>query len=89
MTRAPLNLREIRRQRGCNQQAFWNRVYVTQSGGSRYESGRDVPAPVAELIRLHYELDIDTRLITAKNAALIRAVLENGIEVTGNEHAAH
>lgn len=77
MTRA-FSLREIRRLRGSNQQEFWGRVCVTQSGGSRYESGRDVPAPVAELLRLHYELGIDTRQINASNAEQIRAVLENG-----------
>lgn len=46
------NPREIRRQLGLNQQEFWNRIGVTQSGGSRYESGRDIPKPVRELLRL-------------------------------------
>lgn len=47
-----LNPREIRRQLGMNQQEFWTRIGVTQSGGSRYESGRNMPKPVRELLRL-------------------------------------
>lgn len=47
-----LNPREIRRQLGLNQQQFWTRIGVTQSGGSRYESGRSMPKPVRELLRL-------------------------------------
>jgi len=35
-----------------NQQEFWARIGVTQSGGSRYESGRKMPKPVRELLRL-------------------------------------
>jgi transcriptional regulator with XRE-family HTH domain len=47
-----LNPREIRRSLGMNQQEFWTRIGVTQSGGSRYESGRAMPRPVRELLRL-------------------------------------
>ena len=46
------NPREIRRRLNLNQQEFWSRVGVTQSGGSRYESGRNMPRPVRELLRL-------------------------------------
>lgn len=46
------NPREIRRRLRLNQQEFWSRVGVTQSGGSRYESGRSMPKPVRELVRL-------------------------------------
>jgi transcriptional regulator with XRE-family HTH domain len=46
------NPREIRRRLRLNQQEFWSRVGVTQSGGSRYESGRRMPRPVRELLRL-------------------------------------
>ena len=34
--------REIRRKSGRNQSAFWGPLGVTQSGGSRYETGRAV-----------------------------------------------
>lgn len=46
------NPREIRRRLHLNQQEFWSRIGVTQSGGSRYESGRSMPKPVRELLRL-------------------------------------
>ncbi len=54
-----LNPREIRRQLGMNQQEFWTRIGVTQSGGSRYESGRSMPKPVQELLRLVHVERID------------------------------
>jgi transcriptional regulator with XRE-family HTH domain len=46
------NPRQIRNRLSMNQQEFWARVGVTQSGGSRYESGRKMPKPVRELLRL-------------------------------------
>ncbi|AXE32264.1 transcriptional regulator [Chromobacterium phragmitis] len=51
--------REIRRKLGLNQQEFWSRLGVTQSGGSRYESGRSMPKPVRELLRLVHIEQID------------------------------
>lgn len=55
--------RKLRRQLDINQSEFWNRIGVTQSGGSRYEAGRPVPKPTAILARLIYVdgLDIDAR----------------------------
>ena len=46
------NPRDIRRKLGMNQQQVWGMIGVTQSGGSRYESGRNMPRPVRELLRL-------------------------------------
>ena len=37
------NIRDIRKKLGLNQMDFWSRIGVTQSGGSRYESGRNMP----------------------------------------------
>ena len=37
-----------------NQSEFWKRVSVTQSGGSRYESGRNLPNPVRLLLHLAF-----------------------------------
>ncbi len=54
-----LNPREIRKRLGLNQQEFWTRIGVTQSGGSRYESGRNMPKPVQELLRLVYVEQVD------------------------------
>jgi transcriptional regulator with XRE-family HTH domain len=44
------NLRGFRDARGENQSEFWSRFGVTQSGGSRYESGRALPKAVAVLL---------------------------------------
>ena len=53
------NPREIRRRLGLNQEQFWTQIGVTQSGGSRYESGREMPRPVKELLRLVHVEQID------------------------------
>lgn len=53
------NPREIRRKLGLNQQEFWTQIGVTQSGGSRYESGRNMPKPVRELLRLVHVEQLD------------------------------
>lgn len=45
---------EHRRKLGLNQSQFWSRVGVTQSGGSRYESGRNIPRPAQVLLHLAY-----------------------------------
>lgn len=53
--RKKLDLKNIqfnRKLSGLNQQQFWSRFGITQSGGSRYESGRNIPKPAAMLIWL-------------------------------------
>jgi transcriptional regulator with XRE-family HTH domain len=50
----PDALKEYRRKHNLNQSEFWSRVGVTQSGGSRYESGRNIPRPVQILLQLAY-----------------------------------
>ena len=42
-----IDLKSLRKSTGLNQQQFWAAVNVTQSGGSRYESGRKMPKSVA------------------------------------------
>jgi transcriptional regulator with XRE-family HTH domain len=53
------NPKAIRKQLGLNQQEFWSKIGVTQSGGSRYESGRNMPKPVQELLRVVHIEGID------------------------------
>ncbi len=48
------DVREYRKKLGLNQSAFWSQIHVTQSGGSRYESGRSIPKPVQVLLHLAY-----------------------------------
>lgn len=47
-------VQEKRRKLGLNQSEFWSQIGVTQSGGSRYESGRNIPKPVQLLLHLAY-----------------------------------
>ncbi len=42
----------LRQYLGLTQAAFWVRVFVAQSGGARYELGRDIPEQVAMLLQL-------------------------------------
>ena len=44
--------REHRKRLGLNQQKYWAALGVTQSGGSRYESDRNIPEPVQRLADL-------------------------------------
>lgn len=55
--------RKLRLKLDLNQSEFWGRLGVTQSGGSRYESTRKPPKPVAVLAHVIYiqKLDIDAR----------------------------
>lgn len=63
--------REIRRRLGLNQQQFWSQVGVTQSGGSRYESGRNIPKPVKELVRLVFVEEIKVQEIRKEDQEVI------------------
>lgn len=54
MTTNPINPLQMRKKTGLNQTAFWSRIGVTQSGGSRYESGRAMPKPVEKLLVVAY-----------------------------------
>ena len=47
-------IKASRQKHGMNQSQFWGRVGVTQSGGSRYESERNIPVPVQLLLHIAY-----------------------------------
>lgn len=66
-----LNPREIRERLGLNQQEFWTKIGVTQSGGSRYESGRSMPKPVRELLRLVHVEKIDLTRVKKEDFEVI------------------
>lgn len=51
----PEALREYRRIRRENQCRFWSRFGVTQSRGSRFEMGSEIPPPVAILLKLYLD----------------------------------
>ena len=50
-------IKAFRHKHGMNQSQFWGRVGVTQSGGSRYESERNIPVPVQLLLHIAYATD--------------------------------
>jgi transcriptional regulator with XRE-family HTH domain len=68
-TRIP-NPGDIRRKLGLNQSEFWGKIGVTQSGGSRYESGRNMPRPVRELLRLVHIEGIDLAKAKGEDLAI-------------------
>lgn len=72
-----LNPRDIRRRLGLNQQEFWTKIGVTQSGGSRYESGRNMPKPVRELLRLVHVEQVDLASIKREDFEIILYLQEN------------
>ena len=86
-----LNLRKLRRSLGLNQQEFWSAVGVTQSGGSRYETGRSMSNPVRELVRLVHLEGIDLNKVRGDhctvgaelqrtNSSLYKKLLKQGQE---------
>ena len=66
-----INPREIRRRLGMNQEEFWTMIGVTQSGGSRYESGRSMPKPVRQLLRLVHVERIDLSRVKKEDFEVI------------------
>jgi transcriptional regulator with XRE-family HTH domain len=66
-----VDARAIRRKLGMNQQQFWSKLGVTQSGGSRYESGRNIPRPVQQLLRLVHVEQIDIQKIRREDYEVI------------------
>ncbi len=69
--------REIRLKLGLNQDEFWTQIGVTQSGGSRYESGRDMPKPVRELLRLVHVERIDLSRVKREDFEILEYLKTN------------
>ena len=68
-------VRELRRKLDLNQRDFWTSFQTTQSGGSRYESGREIPDPVQVLLNIAFGTD-------AKAAAIFDELRAFGIPKT-------
>jgi hypothetical protein len=63
-----------------SQKTFWARFGVTQSRGSRFELGANIPKPVMILLRLYFEArisDEDIRAVSQKRAPALRPALLN------------
>ena len=72
-----IDAREIRKKLGLNQQQFWSKIGVTQSGGSRYESGRNMPKTVRELLRLVHVEQIDVAKIKRDDWEVVEYLRSN------------
>lgn len=72
-----IDAREIRKKLGLNQQQFWSKIGVTQSGGSRYESGRNMPKTVRELLRLVHVEQIDVAKIRRDDWEVVEYLRSN------------
>lgn len=60
-----------------SQKTFWARFGVTQSRGSRFELGANIPKPVMILLRLYFEArisDDDIRSVSQKRAGPLRSI---------------
>jgi len=72
---------DIRRKLGLNQSEFWGKIGVTQSGGSRYESGRNMPRPVRELLRLVHVEGIDLNRAKGEDLAIAEELKRSNIRL--------
>jgi len=72
---------DIRRRLGLNQSEFWGKIGVTQSGGSRYESGRNMPRPVRELLRLVHVEGIDLNRAKGEDFAIAEELKRSNIRL--------
>ncbi len=62
-------LRKYRRSKRESQGLFWARFGVTQSRGSRFEKGAEIPKPVAILLELYFNgIVTDGDLVTLRGA---------------------
>ena len=79
-----VDAREIRKKLGLNQQQFWSKIGVTQSGGSRYESGRNMPKTVRELLRLVHVEQIDVTKIKRDDWEVVEYLRANEADAFKN-----
>lgn len=52
------SMKRLREKLALNQTAFWSPIGVTQSGASRYESGRSIPLPTRNAIAFIYDAEL-------------------------------
>lgn len=72
-----MNLKKLRNDMGLNQSQFWAAVNVTQSGGSRYESGRKMPQAIARLVELVHIRKIQIDELDAEAVGVIHKIKSN------------
>lgn len=72
--------KELRSKLGLTQGGFWAPVGVSQSGGSRYESGRKLPAAISALLHLVHIEGIDLTTVKGQHALVGRYLSEQDPE---------
>jgi len=60
------SFRVLRQSLGYSQARFWDVIHISQSGGSRYEAGRQAPAQVRVLVQLAYGPDEGAQTLLAE-----------------------
>ena len=69
--KTPEQLLALRRSLNLRQDAFWMRLGVTQSGGSRFENGRPLPTAVGKLLEVVYIKGVSPERLTENDAAIL------------------
>jgi len=69
----PELLRKYRKKIRESQDQFWARFGVTQSRGSRFEQGAEIPAPIIILLGLYFNGMVTDRDLRRVNAPQISA----------------
>ena len=69
--KTPEQLIALRRSLNLGQSAFWLRLGVTQSGGSRYENGRPLPPAVVKLLDIVYIKGVSPGRLTENDSAIL------------------
>ena len=58
---------KLRAKLNCNQTEFWGMVGITQSGGCRYEAGRNLPLPLRIAMAFVFKDEIE-EILSKKSA---------------------
>ena len=77
------DLRAFRRALGLNQQDFWSRLGVTQSGGSRYENEQRLrlPPPVVILLDTIYVKGVILAQLTPRDFAILERLKKQHLDL--------
>ena len=69
--KTPEQLLALRHSLNLGQRAFWLRLGVTQSGGSRYENGRPLPVAVGMLLDTVYIKGVALERLSSDDFAIL------------------
>ena len=68
--------KELLLQLGLTQSDFWSPVGVSQSGGSRYESGRKLPSAISALLHLVHIQGVSINELVGEDSRVGKALRE-------------